>query len=89
MTTDQETPFELTSWLETAFRNEIPPSVERLLNERKVAQNCFEELMTQLPTDVHPVIESLYELQKTETFIQYRVFQELFLRHLERHQVGT
>lgn len=84
LTTSQASP-SLDSWLETAFRGDLPEEVQELLKHRNTMDNVFGEMMTEWPAKIRQPMQHLHQLQQAEMDLLYSVVKNLFLRHLEAH----
>ncbi len=75
----------LTSWLETAFRGELPQEVKDLLVHRNTTENVFTEMMTEWPAKTREPIQHMHQMHKADMELMYAVIENLFLRHLQGH----
>lgn len=76
---------ELTTWMEKAFRGDLPEEVEMLLRQRETDFNLLTEMMTQWPASIKEPMDHLVRLQQADTQLMYAVIEKLFTRHLESH----
>jgi hypothetical protein len=77
--------FELQTWLDQAFRGDIPENIAILTSRQSKFENVVEEMLTQLAPETRPVVEKLYEMHEADTQLMYEIMAELFKRHLEDH----
>lgn len=78
-------PFEIDSWLDEAFRGEVPTQVAELVERQSKFENVVVEMMTQIPEETRPFAEKLYEMHQADSALMYTIVAELFKRHLEDH----
>ncbi|MCA9776636.1 MAG: hypothetical protein KC800_07975 [Candidatus Eremiobacteraeota bacterium] len=76
---------DLSTWMGQAFRGNVPDHLMEMMEHKRKLENIFEEMLTQLPEETRPVMESLYEMHHADSKLMYEVLAELFLRHLDGH----
>jgi hypothetical protein len=81
--TESET--DLGTWLQTAFRGNLPEEVQQALKHRDTMENTFVEMMTEWRPEMKEAMQHLHQLHKADTEMTYVVIKNLFLRHLEGH----
>ena len=77
--------FKMETWLDQAFRGDIPEEVSELMEHYQKSENIFGEMLTQVSDANRPLIESLHDMHKYNREMVFQVMQNLFMRHLEHH----